>query len=171
MTVRPEPLPRSRQTHSRRAPSRRTVLRGAVAVPVAVAVGASISACTDTASERREDAERLVPHAREALRQQRAAQSLAPRNTDYTAALTAVAEQRGQHAKSLSDEINRVNSSSADQIDDAGTPPIGLDALRTALETTTRTSAAAAVGESGYAAGLLASISASCKTMTEVQLA
>lgn len=147
------------------------MLRGVVALPVVVATGAAVTACGPTADEERDLAERLVAHARAAIRQQKAAASLAPRTAEYTAALTVVAQQRGEHAQALRDEINRVHSSSADGINQPSPPLATVDALREALVLSTRASAGAAVTESGFVAGLLASISASCTTLAEVQLA
>ncbi|MCF8610879.1 hypothetical protein L5G28_12045 [Gordonia sp. HY285] len=153
------------------SPSRRTVLRGAAAIPVAVATGAAVSACGPTTDEERDLGDMLVTHAQAAVRQQKAAAALAPRTTEYTAALTVVAQQRGEHAQALRDEIDRVHSSSADQIDVPGPALPTLDALRGALASSTRVAADGAVLESDFVAGLLASISASCKTLAEVQLA
>lgn len=147
------------------------MLRGIAVTPIAVATGVALSACEPTSDEERELAERLVKHAQAAVRQQKAATALAPRVTEYTAALTVVAEQRGEHAAALRDEINRVHSSSADQIDEPGPALATIDALREALATSTRVAADGAVAESEFVAGLLASISASCKTLAEVQLA
>ncbi|MCF8569578.1 hypothetical protein L5G32_04780 [Gordonia sp. HY002] len=153
------------------SPSRRSVLRGVAVLPVVAAAGAAVSACGPTTDEERDLAERLVEHARAAVRQQEAAAALAPRTTEYTAALTVVAQQRGEHAQALRDEVNRVHSSSAGRIDDPSAPLATVDALREALVSSTRASGGAAVTESGFVAGLLASVSASCKTLAEVQLA
>ncbi|GEE02504.1 hypothetical protein nbrc107696_29500 [Gordonia spumicola] len=147
------------------------MLRGAAAVPVVIAVGAAVTACGPTVDEQRTLAELLVRHAQAAVRQQKAAQSLAPRVTEYTAALGVLAEQRGKHAQALRDEVNRLHSSSAAQIDDPGPAITTLDALRTAVTTSTKAAATDAVDGSGFSAGLLASVSASCRTLTEVQLA
>ncbi|WOC14463.1 hypothetical protein [Gordonia sp. MP11Mi] len=152
-------------------PSRRTVLRGAAVIPVVVATGAAVTACGPTTDEERDLADTLVVHAQAAVRQQKAAAVLAPRTTEYTAALTVVSQQRGEHAQALRDEINRIHSSAADQIDEPGPALATLDAVRDALASSTRAAADGSVAESEFVAGLLASISASCKTLAEVQLA
>ncbi|MEJ9079220.1 hypothetical protein [Gordonia malaquae] len=152
-------------------PSRRAVLRGAAAVPLVVVAGVSVTACGPTVDEQRDTAEMLVQHAQAAVREQKAAQSLGPRVTEYTAALAVVAAQRGEHAQALRDEVNRLHSSSAPRIDDAGPAITTIDALRSAITASTKSAATSAVAAEGFVAGLLASTSAACRTLTEVQLA
>ena len=45
---------------------------------------------------------------------------LGPRITEYSAALAVIADQRGQHAQALRDEVNRLHSSSASRIGSSG---------------------------------------------------
>ncbi|WP_344783101.1 hypothetical protein [Gordonia caeni] len=163
------PLPRSRPP----VPNRRAVLRGGAGLTLAVAAGSAVAACTSGPSDRQLAAESLVPLAQSAARQEQQAQQLAPRETAYTAALQQVATERGEHAQALVDEINRLHSPAAAQASTApgGTDPVTLDVLRAELETAARLAAAGAVDADGFRAGLLGSISASCATLREVQLA
>lgn len=113
-----------------------------------------------------------APHAQAAFRQQSAAAQLAPRNTAYTGALGTVAEQRGQHLTALRDEINRLHSSIASQIEiPATTPTASVEALGKQIEQSAKAAANSCVDMAGFTAGLLGSISASCQTLAKVQLA
>lgn len=150
---------------------RRTILRGGAAAGVAVAVGWSLTGCETGPSEREKNAEALLPHAQAAYRDHTAATQLAPRSTEYTKALKTVADQRGAHLNALRDEINRQHSSLAGRIESAApTPTASVEALGKQLEKSAAAAAKAAVAESGYVAGLLGSISASCQTLAKVQL-
>lgn len=152
--------------------SRRALLRGGAAAGVAVAAGWSLTACDSGPSQRQLDAQALLPHAQAAFRQQTAAAQLAPRNTAYTEALGTVADQRGQHLTALRDEINRLHSSIAAQIETpAPTPTASVQALAGELEQSAKAAATSCVETSGFTAGLLGSISASCQTLAKVQLA
>lgn len=106
-----------------------------------------------------------------AQNQQRQAEQLAPRETDYTRALGQVSTERGAHAQALLDEINRLNASTADDVPSVATvTPLDLAGMRGALAAAAKQAAATAAEADGFAAGLLASISASCTTLREVQL-
>lgn len=148
------------------------MLRGGAGLTVAVAAGTAVAACSPGPTERELSADTLVPLARSAEAQRRQAQQLAPRETAYTAALQQVAEERGAHATALIDEINRLHSPAASA---ATTPPAApggsLEDLREALGRAARDASGAAITSSGFQAGLLASISASCTALREVQLA
>lgn len=138
---------------------------------VAVAAGWTLSACEVDPSQRQRDAEALLPHARAAYRDQAAAAQLAPRSTQYGPALKAVADQRGEHLKALRDEINRLHSSITDQIQSpATTPTASVQALAAQITASATAAAKSAVEATGYAAGLLGSVSASCQTLAKVQL-
>ncbi|MBM7367615.1 twin-arginine translocation signal domain-containing protein [Gordonia hydrophobica] len=151
--------------------TRRGLLRGGAAAGAAVALGGSLSACDTGPTQRQRDAEALIPHARAAFRDQAAARQLAPRNTAYTEALTTVADQRGAHLTALRDEINRLHSSIADQIESTATSPTAsVQALGSQIEQSATAAGRAAVAMSGFSAGLLGSISASCQTLAKVQL-
>ena len=99
------------------------------------------------------------------------------------AALTVVATQRGAHARALSTEISRVaNKATSSTSEPAGSspsptgaaapppppPPVSdvIDALRASAESASRLVATS----SGYRAGLLASIAASCTASYTVAL-
>ena len=99
------------------------------------------------------------------------------------AALTVVATQRGAHARALSTEISRVaNKATSSTSETAGSspsptgaaapppppPPVSdvIDALRASAESASRLVATS----SGYRAGLLASIAASCTASYTVAL-
>ena len=56
-------------------------------------------------------------------------------------------------------------------VDEPGPAITTIDALRAAIVASTKAAATDAVASDGFVAGLLASTSASCRTLTEVQLA
>lgn len=155
------------------APTRRAVLRGGAALALAAVGGTALAACSTGPTQRELDAEALVPLARQADAQRRQAEQLAPRETDYTDALKQVATERAEHARALTDEINRLNASSAAAITAAageGATSLSLDQLRDALKASARDAADAAVAASGFRAGLLGAVSASCTALKEIQL-
>ncbi|WP_280316822.1 hypothetical protein [Nocardia wallacei] len=108
-----------------------------------------------------------------------AAVAVAP---ERTAALTVIATQRTEHADALRAEIDRAigvygdgtrpkSASPAVTPPPAPVPPPSVAALREQLTRSQRSAADLAVSQSGYRAGLLASISACCATHTGVLLA
>ncbi|MYR05888.1 hypothetical protein GTV32_05960 [Gordonia sp. SID5947] len=171
--------------------TRRAVLRGGIAVTVGTVAAVTVSACDSGPSPEQITAAALVPLADAALADQAAAQALAPRTPEYANALGVVAEQRGEHARVLREEITRLDEQTAGRI--AATPgaasspaasaspgssPVPtpapaattVDALRTQLARSARTAGAASVDLSGYSAGLAGAVSASVTSMVEVQL-
>lgn len=155
------------------AVSRRTVLRGGAALSVTVAAGTSVAACTPPVSDRQRAAEALVPLVQAADLQRRQAEQLAPRETAYAAALGQVAVERGAHAEALTDEINRLHAPAASGIAvpaGAGTTGLTLETLRTGLSRAAIAASAGAAAADGFRAGLLASVSASCTALREIQL-
>ncbi len=170
---------------------RRTLLRSGVALGVGAFV-VTAAACNRGPTPAQITAEGLLPLADAAVVDELSARALAPRFPDYTAALNVIADQRGQHARALREEIMRLDREIAGRIvttaTSSATPggtstapastsasaqsaPAGtLDELRTALRTSARTAAAAAVALQGYSAGLSGSVSAAVTTMVEVQL-
>ncbi|OZC71823.1 hypothetical protein CH306_23465 [Rhodococcus sp. 15-725-2-2b] len=96
---------------------------------------------------------------------------------DYAAALGIVAAQRTEHADALDTEITRATGTSTDTSSvtatttQAPTTPPDLAAVREMLTASARSAADAARNESGYRAGLLGSISASCTVSALVVLA
>lgn len=150
------------------------MLRGGAGLTAAVLAGSGLAACAPGPSRRERQAQALVPLAQNADLQRRQAEQLAPRETAYTAALQRVAAERGEHAKALTDEINRLHSPVASQVTapaGQGTTGVTLDSLREGLQAAARANGAAAVAADGFRAGLLGSISASCALLQEVQLA
>nr|WP_063709928.1 hypothetical protein [Nocardia transvalensis] len=147
---------------------------GAVAVTV---LGAS--ACTD---DKPVQPDVLLAPEREARADAvwaRAAMAVAP---ERTAALTAIATQRTEHADALRAEIDRAIGVYGDGTKPksntppvtppaAPVPPPTVAALREQLTRSQRSAADLSVGRSGFRAGLLASISASCATHAGVLLA
>lgn len=161
-------------TAARPAPTRRSVLRGGAVLTLALAGGTTATACSTSPSEPELTAGALVPLARAADLQRSQAEQLAPRETAYTAALRQVAAERGEHHRALVDEINRLHAPAAADATAAAAEPsteLTMDDLRNGLSTAARQNADAAVAAHGFVAGLLASISASCTALGEVQLA
>lgn len=89
-------------------------------------------------------------------------------------ALNAVASIRDAHAQALSDEIARLGGARTDATPTtsrpAGPPPAPQQVL-TALQQSGTAAGQAAAGQSGYRAGLLASIAAACTAAATVNLA
>ncbi len=162
--------------------SRRDVLAGGVAL---AALGAVVSACDNKSAPKPPPVEQLqgpLEQARHDSALAGAAAAAIGNPPQVAAALTVVASQRAAHASALSAEIWRVagrlaTSSSSEtpspsQAQPAGPPPPPppvsdvIDALRASADSATRL-----VGtESGYRAGLLASIAASCTASYTVAL-
>lgn len=171
---------------------RRTVLRTGAALGVGTIV-VSAAACDRGPTPAQITAEALLPLADAALVDEGSARALAPRYPDYTKALGVIADQRGQHARALREEITRLDREIAGRIVTLATtsgspsptpatsaaPPsstgpttiaANLDDLRAALRISARTAADTAIRLQGYSAGLSGSVSASVTTMTTVQL-
>ena len=175
------------------AVDRRTVLRGSLAIGAgALVIGAS-SACDSGPTPNEITATALLPLAKAARSDAAAARSLAPRLPTYSAALGVIADQRDAHATALSQEVQRLDSDTANQLSAApsasatpGSTGAGasetstpgssstagtLDELRSSLRASTRAAHDAAISLKGYSAGLAGSVSASVATLVEVQLA
>lgn len=170
--------------------TRRAVLRGGLAVAAGTAVGTVVAACDRGPSPEQITAAALLPLADAALADQAAAQTLSPQEPEYAKALTVIAQQRGQHATSLREEITRLDQDTAGRIGapaGTSTAPTGdatagtsagaapttvatVSAMRSRLTRSARAAGDAAVACNGYAAGLAGSISAAVTTMAEVQL-
>ena len=175
--------------------SRRSVLRGGVTVGVGlVAVTAVGTACDSGPTPAQITAEALLPLARSAGADAASARALAPRSTDYAAALGVIADQRSQHARALREEISRLDQDIAARLDpsaassaapSAGQAPTSPDAppagggaapaadvgsLRDALAGSARAAQDVAIRLRGYSAGLAGSVGASTTTLAEVQL-
>ncbi|MFC4126638.1 hypothetical protein [Nocardia rhizosphaerae] len=170
---------------------RRAVLRafgtGAVAIPVVSA----LAACAEDDTVHAPDplaAHEILARADAAAAQ--AAIALAPQ---YQDALTTIAAERGAHADALRTEIDRVIGVYGDgttpvhrtgevmvpapdgrsvpaAVAETPTQPLTLTQLRDQLIHSQQSAAATARTQSGYRAGLLASISACCATQAGVLL-
>ncbi|MFT3714955.1 MAG: hypothetical protein QM774_03135 [Gordonia sp. (in: high G+C Gram-positive bacteria)] len=157
---------------ARPAPSRRTVLRAGAGLTVAAATVGAVSACSTGPSQREQDARALLPLAQTAARQQKQAEYLAPRQTDYTSVLKQVAAERGDHLTALTDEINRLHAPVAQEITTSpGESTTTLEKLRTDLQSAAKEAGDVATDADGYRAGLTGSIAASCAALREVALA
>lgn len=161
------------------------MLRGGLLAGAAVLVTGAGAACSTGPSDDEQTAAKLVPIAEAATADQAAALTLAPQALAYTNALKVVAEQRGEHALRIREEIARLDQSATSTMTTttaAGDPTAPADpstdhsiasvsALQEQLRVSARAAADAGVELSGYPAGLLGSVSASCITLAEVQLA
>lgn len=88
---------------------------------------------------------------------------------ERTAALTVVAAQRAQHADALRTEIDRATGVYGDGTKPKSATP-SVAALRARLTDSQHSAAELAATQSGYRAGLLASISACCGAQVAVVL-
>ncbi|MGO8940132.1 MAG: hypothetical protein ACLQLO_24450 [Mycobacterium sp.] len=162
--------------------SRRGVLAGGAALAV---LGVGVSACSQSPPKPPAVEELLGPldQARRDSAVASAAAAAIGIAPQVAAALTVVATQRGAHARALSTEISRVaNKATSSTSEPAGSspsptgaaapppPPLPvsdvIDALRASAESASRLVATS----SGYRAGLLASIAASCTASYTVAL-
>ncbi|MBY4128997.1 hypothetical protein HQO83_11415 [Rhodococcus fascians] len=157
--------------------TRRGLFRLAGAAVLTTATVGAVAACSD---------EEISGPALDSLTAQlRAARSDAADATaaattipDYASALTVVAAQRTEHANALDTEIARATGATTGTSPSAttttvapSTPPADIAAVRETLTASARSAAEAARNESGYRAGLLGSISASCTVSALVVLA
>ncbi|MFI8567218.1 hypothetical protein ACIGGF_11720 [Rhodococcus sp. NPDC078407] len=157
--------------------SRRGLFRLAGAAALSAATVSTVAACSDE--------EISGPELDSLTAQLRAARSDAAEATaastvipDYAAALAIVAAQRTEHAVALDTEIARATGASTDTSSTATTttsapttPPPDIAAVREMLTSSAGSAATVARNESGYRAGLLGSISASCTVAARVVLA
>ena len=162
--------------------NRRGVLAGGAALAV---LGVGVSACSQSPPKPPAAEDLFGPrdqawHDSTLAAAAATALGLAPQ---VAAALTVVATQRAAHARALSTEISRVankpTSSTSETSSSSPTPagaaappppppPVSdvIDALRASAETATRLAATS----SGYRAGLLGSVAASCTASYTVAL-
>ncbi len=161
------------------------MLAGGAALAV---LGVGVSACSQSPPKPPPVEELLGPldQARRDSAVASAAATVIGLAPQVAAALTVVATQRGAHARALSTEISRVaNKATSSTSETAGSsrsptgaaappppppppPPVSdvIDALRASAESASRLVATS----SGYRAGLLASIAASCTASYTVAL-
>ena len=158
------------------AVSRRHVLLGAVALAV---VSATASACGAPPEPPKVD--ELESQLDLARRDSDLAKAAAAAGSSHAPALTVVADERADHAKALIQEIARATGtppSSTETTSPAGTtitspastPPPSLSDVTAALRNSADSASQLAAKLSGYRAGLLGSIAASCTTAVTVPL-
>ena len=162
--------------------SRRGVLAGGAALAV---LGVGVSACSQSPPKPPAVEELLGPldQARRDSAVASAAATAIGIAPQVAAALTVVATQRGAHARALSTEISRVANKATSSTSETASsspsptgaaapppppPPVSdvINALRASAESASRLVATS----SGYRAGLLASIAASCTASYTVAL-
>lgn len=162
--------------------TRRGVLTGGAAL---AALGVMATACSESPPSPQPDEELLGPLEQARRDSALAAAAAVGTPPQITAALLVVAIQRAAHARALSSEIARANGhlltatfettessetdSSTSPPDPAEPPPAVsevIDALRAAAQSANRMVSTS----SGYRAGLLASIAASCTASATVAL-
>ncbi len=155
------------------------MLRSAGGTAVALVALGAATACSDKAPPAPDVLVSQEEAARTDAAWAKAAIAAAP---DRTAALTVVATQRTQHADALRAEIDRAVGTYGDGTKPksatapvpepvAPTPPPSVAAVRSRLTDSQHAAAQLGTAQSGYRAGLLASISASCATHAAVILA
>jgi hypothetical protein len=152
--------------------SRRRVLIGAAAL---AALGATACACGSPKSPEPDELEAQLELAQRDSQLARAAATAA--GAFYAPLLDVVADERGDHAKALSAEIARASGATTTPASPpvpspsaAATPPARTDVMA-ALRESADSAAKLAANLSGYRAGLLGSIAASCTASATVPLA
>ncbi|MGR6521498.1 hypothetical protein [Rhodococcus sp. MS13] len=144
----------------------------------AAALGAaafSLSACTDNGTaEAAAEVDQLTAQAERARSDAAAATAAIALAPDKSASLTTISAERTAHALELDAEIARAAGGGATTTAPPSTSvanaPTGVDTLRTSLNDSARSAADLARTMSGFRAGLLGSISASCSTQVAVLL-
>jgi hypothetical protein len=151
--------------------SRRRVLIGAAGL---AALGATAYGCGSLKAPQPEELQPQVDLARRDSQMARAAATVA--GPFYAPPLNVVADEREMHAKALSEEIARAAgktaaASSPPASSAAASPPPTRTDVIAALRESADSAAKLAASLSGYRAGLLGSIAASCTTSVTVPLA
>lgn len=158
----------------RPAVSRRTVLRWSSAAVCGLGI-TTITAC-GASDEDAAEPDPLAGQATRARTDAAIATALLARSPELSAALTTIAAERTAHADALETEIARMEgaTTSFTPPSTTATTPTGelpnVGELRERLNRSQREAADLARTLSGYRAGLLASISASCAVQTAVML-
>ncbi|WP_173010119.1 hypothetical protein [Mycolicibacterium sp. P9-64] len=158
-----------------------TVSRRQVLISGAALALLSTTAVGCSAPAKRPDVEALVAQLdRARADSQLAAAAASAARPDVAAALTTVAAERTSHVQALSDEITRIageapqTSTAASPTSTSTTgephpPPTPRDVIA-ALKQSAESAAQAAAQQTGYPAGLLGSIAASCTAASTVGL-
>ncbi|MCW4353897.1 ferritin-like domain-containing protein [Hoyosella sp. YIM 151337] len=156
------------------AVSRRRVFQLAALTALSTALP-GISGCTVARTEE-STPDPLIKLRDLAARDAQSALAAIPGHPEDAALLTAIAAQRGAHARALDAEVQRVagpdatataEEPAADTSDPRGTlqpAPVSVTVLASELSESAEASASATAVLSGYRAGLLAAISANCAT-------
>ncbi len=174
-----DPNPVSPQRSPSRVLDRRALLRSAGGGAAAVVAVSALAACADKTPAAPDVLVTQEVSARTDAAWAKAAIAAAP---EHTVALNLVAAQRLQHADALRAEIDRAVGVYGDGTKPksatppvaeptAPTPPPTVAAVRARLADAQRAAAQLATAQTGYRAGLLASISACCATHAAVVLA
>lgn len=161
---------------SRSGVDRRTVLTSALVAGGALAGVGALAACT-TPEERADDpqAVRLQSAAAQAQADADAARGLAVLDGAAAPQLRTIADQRGQHAAALTDELSRyvqrpTSVTAAPSSTPAPPSPLTRQSLRAQLARSAKAAGDAAVAASGYQAALLGSVAAATRVHAEVVL-
>ncbi|MRH92704.1 hypothetical protein GFY24_35690 [Nocardia sp. SYP-A9097] len=157
---------------------RRAVLRLAGGGVLAVAAVSALTACTKEHPPELPDP--LLAQEESARTDAVSAQAAIATNPDKAGVLQTIATQRGAHADALRAEIDRAigtygdgttpSKRAAPPTPAAPIPPLAVSQLHTSLSQAQRSAADLSIQLSGYRAGLLGSISASCATQAGVLL-
>ncbi|GAB3125941.1 hypothetical protein GCM10027289_00960 [Tsukamurella serpentis] len=160
----------------RRGIDRRTALTSALLTGGALVGGAALTGCT-TAEERagQPEAIRLQAAVARAHADADAARGLAVLDGGIGRQLQVIAEQRGQHAAALTDELSRyvqrpTSVTAAPSSGSAAPAPVTRESLVAQLTRSAKDAADSAVASSGYQAALLGSVAAAVRVHLEVML-
>ncbi len=150
--------------------SRRDLLIGGAALGVAVVA----AACQQT-PDAKPEVDDLLIQIDLAQRDATSAAAAATANAELAPALTAVAAIRRAHGVALTKELARIPGATTTTPPSSATtspasPPPQLEQVKTQLKDSSRSAMDLATKQSGYRAGLLASISAACASAAEVDL-
>ncbi|KXO93870.1 hypothetical protein AXK60_05295 [Tsukamurella pseudospumae] len=161
---------------ARRGIDRRTALTSALVTGGALVGGAALAGCT-TPEDRADDpqAVRLQAAAARAQADADLARGLAVLDGAAGPQLSLIADQRGQHANALADELSRyverpTSVTAAPSSTAAAPAPVTRQSLRAQLTRSAREAGDAAVAASGYQAALLGSVAAATRVHAEVVL-
>ncbi len=150
--------------------SRRDLLIGGAALGVAVVA----AACQQT-PDAKPEVDDLLIQIDLAQRDATSAAAAATANAELAPALTAIAAIRRAHGVALTKELARIPGATTTTPPSSATtspasPPPQLEQVKTQLKDSSRSAMDLATKQSGYRAGLLASISAACASAAEVDL-
>ncbi|WP_078311045.1 MULTISPECIES: hypothetical protein [unclassified Mycobacterium] len=150
--------------------SRRDLLIGGAALGVAVVA----AACQQT-PDAKPEVDDLLIQIDLAQRDATSAAAAATANAELAPALTAVAAIRRAHGVALTRELARIPGATTTTPPSSTTtspasPPPQVGQIKTQLKDSSRSAMDLATKQSGYRAGLLASISAACASAAEVDL-